>query len=1322
LDVSSRGRFLDLQLLGQGGMASVYRARDSANGRKLALKALRIDSSTRHREERIAQFHREYRTLVEIAHPRVIQVYDYGIDADGPYYTMKLLDGADLSALAPLPWRDACALLRDVCSSLALLHSRGYLHRDVSPLNVRCTADGRAKLIDFGAMAAMGVSTLAIGTPPCVPPEALTRQPLDGRADLFALGATLYFTLTGRQAYPARNFTELRIAHQQRVIAPSAYADIPPALDRLVLSLLSLDAMARPRHAAEVMDRLTTIADLGPIEPVSVSRAYLNTPALVGREAVMAEIAALLAEARSGDGRIIRVHAARGGGRSRILQTLSVDARLSGVLVLQADASDAASGAYGVLRALLRALAQGSERAAKAIAADPELATLSSASDPDPNSVQRDAIFKALERLIAETVVERPLLIAVDDIEDCDEPSLAALLTLVAHIRKRAVALAYADAEADTGTGQSALRLLRELSRPVELPPLGLGDVEVLLASVFGAVPNLQIVPSFIFERAFGNPRASLELAQALVDQGLARYELGSWSLPGQIDHQALPASLLEVRGAKLARLSPDALELAQLVAIAHPHPLSLEELRLLSEHRDAERIEGAREALVEARVLAAADGGALVDRSWSDVVRATLSEAPLRALLRRMALLLTERGASAITIGRYWLQANEVERAIDALCGALRRGTLVEEPEADYPELLQECINACARLQRPPMDEFLLARELMALSDRVVVRDHGACFRAAIARLRWDSGLTDYEALPPSADRLERALTAAQARYDAAADSARVLPPIEAIRALVETVYSAASHAAVICDLQMLEQLPDLTPFEVLSPAIAGVREAIAGQRALIGARYEEALAIYAARLDSLETAQQHLSPAQIERARLMLHYALGSLQAGLSIKGALEHAHALDQLPHGQIMAAAVRESYYVRLGNTRVADEWRHRMELLQVQLRRPYALKIRQTTQQLECSGQADDLEETKRNMEVLQELCVMYPSALPYVHYARAEYERIRGDYTRALQHVRECLAIAAPGGHAVWPWAAACEIECVRLLGRAEEARALGEARVHEARAAGLRIMAYHVELFLALAEADCGDFAAAVDKLDRNIEYRERFGMSGLNVGWAYDARTVVALRMRDRASFEHCLEQCALNYAGGRDNPALAARYERLLQEARSIWREGERGSNSLESAVVLLSHAPDPARLVSGADAEERAHTALASLLRAAGCARGQLFLLRQGHLVFAAGAGATLQQRTAAEGLVASVTTDDRSATAAETLETSEMSAGSHADSGFETVLLSCRREGGLATIGALSLEGATEIHADFYAIMRAVCGALIDAGDVQPSFR
>ena len=102
---------------------------------------------------------------------------------------MELLDGSDLRERGQLPWREACALLRDVASSLAILHSRRLLHRDVSARNVRCTSDGRAKLIDFGAMTPMGVAKHVVGTPPFVPPEALQLQALDGRADLYALGA-----------------------------------------------------------------------------------------------------------------------------------------------------------------------------------------------------------------------------------------------------------------------------------------------------------------------------------------------------------------------------------------------------------------------------------------------------------------------------------------------------------------------------------------------------------------------------------------------------------------------------------------------------------------------------------------------------------------------------------------------------------------------------------------------------------------------------------------------------------------------------------------------------------------------------------------------------------------------------------------------------------------------------------------------------------------------------------------------------------------------------------------------------------------------------
>src|SRR5262245_26810186 len=210
LAASGTARYVVTDLLGEGGMGSVYAALDSRNQSKVALKRLRVTARDSAHKSRIVElFHQEFRTLAQLAHPHVVQVHDFGSDEQGPYYTMELLAGESLHALAPLPWRDVCALMRDVCSALALLHSRRLLHRDLSAKNVQRTLDGRAKLIDFGAMTLMGPTKGVVGTPPLVPPEALLQQPLDGRADLYALGGTLYYALTGMHAYPARQMVEL---------------------------------------------------------------------------------------------------------------------------------------------------------------------------------------------------------------------------------------------------------------------------------------------------------------------------------------------------------------------------------------------------------------------------------------------------------------------------------------------------------------------------------------------------------------------------------------------------------------------------------------------------------------------------------------------------------------------------------------------------------------------------------------------------------------------------------------------------------------------------------------------------------------------------------------------------------------------------------------------------------------------------------------------------------------------------------------------------------------------------------------------------------
>ena len=194
------GRFRIEQELGRGAMGAVYRVHDERSGQELALKLLYVADEAQ-RSMLMSLFEREFYTLAELAHPLIIEVHDYGRSEQGAYYTMELLDGQDLDTRGQLHWREACELLRDVASSLAIVHSRRLVHRDVTPRNVRCTASGRAKLLDFGAMVPMGVARHVVGTPPFIPPEALQHQPLDGRSDLYALGGLAYFMLTGTNAF-----------------------------------------------------------------------------------------------------------------------------------------------------------------------------------------------------------------------------------------------------------------------------------------------------------------------------------------------------------------------------------------------------------------------------------------------------------------------------------------------------------------------------------------------------------------------------------------------------------------------------------------------------------------------------------------------------------------------------------------------------------------------------------------------------------------------------------------------------------------------------------------------------------------------------------------------------------------------------------------------------------------------------------------------------------------------------------------------------------------------------------------------------------------
>ncbi|HMJ14392.1 MAG TPA: serine/threonine-protein kinase, partial [Polyangiaceae bacterium] len=317
--------------LGRGGMAAVYRAVDEVTGQVVALK--KLESS---RPNAAVLFDREYRTLASLEHPRVIRVFDFGIAEDGGrYYTMEFLDGEDLHGLAPVQWRKLCEYVRDVATSLLLLHARRLVHRDVSPRNVRFDAAGRAKLLDFGALAPFGLASDIVGTPACSAPEVFRQEELNQRTDLFSLGVVAYWALTKQKPYPIQHFKDVERAYESPPTpAAELVPDIPKALDKLLSSMLSIDPLARPASAAEVIDRLGAIAELDDQPLTGIAESHLSSSDLIGRDREKAQLEQHLERAQRGEGGVVVVEAAAGMGRSRMASELMIQARLSGVTAL----------------------------------------------------------------------------------------------------------------------------------------------------------------------------------------------------------------------------------------------------------------------------------------------------------------------------------------------------------------------------------------------------------------------------------------------------------------------------------------------------------------------------------------------------------------------------------------------------------------------------------------------------------------------------------------------------------------------------------------------------------------------------------------------------------------------------------------------------------------------------------------------------------------------------------------------------------------------------------------------------------------------------
>jgi hypothetical protein len=699
--VAIGSRYRLLGVIGEGGMAMVYEGLDVATGKRIALKQMRESPREHKRAQMTELFEREYLTLAQLTHPRVVEVYDYGVDVRGPYYTMELLDGGDLHHRAPVGWREACVLARDICSVLSLLHSRRLVYRDLSPRNVRCTSAGSAKLIDFGAMTPMSVARELVGTPPCLPPEALAGRALDARSDLYALGATLYYALTGRQAYQAHSFAQLWDAWRVTCPPPSKWANVPEALDRLVLSLLQMEPALRPASAAEVMERLAAIADLSVDEHLQVHQAYLSTPLLVGRDSERKALRGRTVLSPEQPGASVLIHGAEGSGRSRMLDACLLDAKLSGMIALRADATALEAKPYAALRTLVAQLLEQArelttERALQHGSVLGEILPELYESRVTPNltspneQVPRAAISASLVEWLLSVARQRPLLVASDDFTRIDEASaeLFARLAEDAPLNAIGIVITTTSSELREAKPGGPLATIARAACILELAALDAAQTKELLGSVFGAIPNLHGLASYTDQLAAGNPRDIMRLLQHLVDEAVVRYAAGTWSIPEQLPSDALPTSMAEARKARLAKLGPAARRLAFALSAEPRHTFSFDDCLLLSELSDpSEALQTLRE-LLEAGV--SARSGAryrLAQAGFFELSASALTEAERRGVHRRLAQIF-EQGVDGTRTARHFFRAGDDESGLAALVHDAKRSE--ERMEVDSRAFFQ--------------------------------------------------------------------------------------------------------------------------------------------------------------------------------------------------------------------------------------------------------------------------------------------------------------------------------------------------------------------------------------------------------------------------------------------------------------------------------------------------------------------------------------------------------------------------------------------------------------------------------------------------------
>jgi eukaryotic-like serine/threonine-protein kinase len=629
----ANGRYQVKKFLGEGGKKKVYLAHDTVLDRDVAfalIKTEKLDETARTRIKREAQ------AMGRLGdHPNIVTVYDFGEapETNQPYMVLPLLSGGDVEGLIKkaadhkLPIPQSLEIARSVCKGLEFAHARGIIHRDIKPGNVWMSADGTAKVGDFGLAVAVDRSRLTqvgmmVGTVSYMPPEQAMGGEVTARADLYSLGAMLYEMVTGRPPFVGDDSVAIIGQHiNTPPVSPSWHrADLPPSLETLIMQLLEKDPQKRPASAKVVLEALDTIGQGKAKQEPEAKAAPAENPlyrrVFVGREQELKQLQSAFDGAVSGQGALWMVLGEPGIGKTALCEQLATYVTLRGGKTLVGHCYEEGSLSLPYLAFveamrsyvldrqaddLRKDLGSGATDVARIVSEIREKLHVEPRKAENPEE-DRYRLLQGVSSFLTNAASIKALLVVLEDLHDADKGTLEMLTYVSRNMANTRLLIVgtYRDVEVDrTHPLSAALAELRRVSSfgRVLLRGLNADEVRRMLESITrDSVP--WSLAEAVHRQTEGNPLFVQEVVRYLNEEGMLKRDGARWkgkaATPLEI---SIPEGLRDVIGKRLSNLSKDCNQLLSVASVIG-REFAMETLRAVSSLDDAAFLHALKEAV----------------------------------------------------------------------------------------------------------------------------------------------------------------------------------------------------------------------------------------------------------------------------------------------------------------------------------------------------------------------------------------------------------------------------------------------------------------------------------------------------------------------------------------------------------------------------------------------------------------------------------------------------------------------------------------------------------------------------------------------------